>query len=85
MDFSNYELTKHAKGRLNERAIPASKLEESLSSPDSVGYDSKGHFLIKKGFVIKKKSRVLLIAGVFRGKVFRILTVIDSSKVNKYL
>jgi len=41
--------------------------------------------LLKKGIVVRKAKRVLIVAGLFRGKVFRILTVIDSTKIDKYL
>jgi len=77
-----YHLTKHAKAR--ERNIPISLLESTLQSPTKVMYDDKGHLLLVK--LYKKVGRPrLLFAVVVMEDEPKVLTVIDTSKVKKYL
>lgn len=80
-----YVLKPHAKRRLQERSIPESVLRGALENPTRLGYDDNGRLLIKKLYKKHDQERMLLIAGEFVGEVLEIITVIDTSKVKKYL
>ena len=80
-----YELTNHAKKRMAERNISGKLLRDALQKPTKVLYDKSHKLLIKKLYIQKNQERLLLIAGrTMHGKL-KIFTVIDTSKVKKYL
>ena len=60
-------------------------IEEALAYPDKVSYDGKGRMLIKKLYERNGGKRLLIIAGEQEGDTFVIVTVIDTSKIKKYL
>ena len=80
-----YVLKPHAKWRLQERSIPESVLHEALENPTWLGYDDKGRLLVKKLYKKTGRERMLLIAGEIIDNTLEIITVIDTSKVKKYL
>ncbi|MFI5205451.1 MAG: DUF4258 domain-containing protein [Candidatus Paceibacterales bacterium] len=80
-----HELTLHARQRMQERSIPLRLVEQGIANPDKISIDAKGVMLLKKVLLIKGRQRLLLIAGQIVGKRFKIFTVIDTSKVKKYL
>jgi hypothetical protein len=80
-----YELTLHAKKRMRERSISESLIKEALDFPTKVSFNSQGVELFKKMYFVKGKQRLVILAGKFIGKKFKIFTVIETSKVSKYL
>jgi hypothetical protein len=81
----NYVLTTHAKRRLNERGISRRFLEEALRTPTKILYDENGRLMVKKLYVKGNRERLLLIIGEVLGNKLKIITIIDTSKVRKYL
>ena len=81
----DYELTVHARQRMKERSIAVSVIEQAITNPTKILIDAKGIMLIKKLVILKSKQRLLLIAGQVRENKLKIFTVIDTSKVKKYL
>ena len=81
----DYILTPHAKQRMVERLIPDKLIAATLRNPTKVLYDSRGRLLFKKLYQKKGQTRLLLIAGIKTGNSLRIVTVIDTSKLRKYL
>jgi hypothetical protein len=80
-----YVLKPHAIERMKERAISKKLIEETLRFPTKILYDDKGRILFKKLYKKRKKQRLLLIAGEEVGKVIEIITVIDTTRIKKYL
>ena len=80
-----YLLTPHAKARLAERSIPEKLIGEALWNPTAVSYNGHGRMLIKKLYRKRRRERLLLIAGEMMNSTLKIITVIDTSKVKKYL
>lgn len=80
-----YVLSEHARKRLNERKIPQSVLQGALDRPTKTVYDNHGRMMIKKLYARHGKPRLLLIAGEMIGNKFKIITIIDTSKIRKYL
>lgn len=81
----NYTLTAHAKKRMTERSISRKLLQATLRNPTKVSYDDHRNLLLKMLYRRKNKERLLLIVGNRRGDKLNIITVIDTSKVKKYL
>lgn len=81
----DYILTLHAKKRMRERSIAKQLLEEALQNPTKALYDNEDKLLIKKLYKIKNKERLLLIVGEKGENRLKIFTIIDTSKVRKYL
>lgn len=80
-----FVLTAHAKKRMVERTISDSLIAEALYSPTKVLRDNKGNILIKKLYKKQGKDRLLLIVGERLVDSLKIITVIDTSKIKKYL
>lgn len=70
---------------MRERDISEKVLKDALDNPSKVGYDQKGRILIKKLYRRNGKERLLLIVGEFVADILEIITIIDTSKVKKYL
>lgn len=79
-----YILTKHAKLRLVERSIAKQVLEESLQSPTKIEYYN-GKLMYKKLYQRGNKKRLLMIVATKDYDQLRIITIIDTSKIQKYL
>jgi len=80
-----YFLTPHAWERMKERAISRKLIDLALQEPTEVMYDEKGRILLKKLYVKNNKERLLLIVGEMVDGRLEIITIIDTSKVRKYL
>ena len=80
-----YKLTSHTLQRMRERLISIRLIEEALAHPDKVLHDEKRRMLIKKLYERNGRQRLLLIVGEQEENVFVIITVIDTSKIKKYL
>ena len=81
----DYSLTLHAKQRLKERNISRIFLKQALDYPTKIGLDAHGNVFIKKLFSRRGKTRLLLVAGTIENEKLKIFTIIDTSKVSKYL
>lgn len=77
--------TEHAKERMIERAISEKRIALTLEKPTKVSMDKHGRYLIKKLYRKNEKIRLLLIVAERIGHVISIVTVIETSKVKKYL
>lgn len=80
-----YILSSHAKERMAERSITEKLIREAMASPTKILHDSRKRILIKKLYGMKGKERLLLIAGEMTGEKLKIITVIDTTKIKKYL
>lgn len=80
-----YIITPHAKKRMRERIISEQLIRDALREPTRMLYDTKERILIKKLYKKNGRDRLLLIAGEMSEKTLEIITVIDTSKVRKYL
>ena len=82
----DYILKPHAKQRMKERDISEELVRGALQNPTQMRYDAENRLLIKKIYSKSGKKRLLLIAGEIKdGEMLEIITVIDTSKVKKYL
>lgn len=80
-----YIFIAHAKQRMKERSISERLVEQALDSPTKILYDNKGRLLIKKLYKKKGQDRLLLIVAEPKDDLLDIITVIDTSKIKKYL
>ena len=80
-----YFLTSYAKLRMTERKISKVLLEDALSRPTKIMYDEKGKIMIKKLYIKAGRTRLLLVVTEVILNKFKIITIIDTSKVKKYL
>lgn len=80
-----YVFTGHALRRMRERAITRRRVVEVLQGSAHMLYDERGRFLVKSVYKRQGKARLLLIVGEHTPRVCTIITVIETSKVKKYL
>ncbi len=71
--------------RMRERKITERIIKDVLDNPTKIEYDTKGRVLFKKLYQNKGKERLVLIVGERRGNLTEIITIIDTTKVKKYL
>ncbi|OGI70400.1 hypothetical protein A3A09_02135 [Candidatus Nomurabacteria bacterium RIFCSPLOWO2_01_FULL_42_20] len=83
--FQSYIIKAHAKQRIRERGIKEELIKEALFKPTKILYDVQSRILIKKLYKKGGKERLLLIAGEIKNDLLEIITVIETSKVKKYL
>lgn len=81
----DYYLTKHAKQRMAERLVSAKLLDEALHNPTDVLYDNDGRILYKYMYTKENAKRLLIIVMIPEKNRAKVITVIDTSKVRKYL
>lgn len=81
----DYILTRHARERMAERSIPERLVKDAIANPTKILHDDDGRLLIKKSYRKGNKERLLLVAGEMMGNTLKVITVIDTSKINKYL
>lgn len=75
----------HARKRMRERLISKKLINSAIASPTKVLYDENGRILFKKLYKNKGIDRLVLIAGERKNTVLEIITVIEISKIKKYL
>lgn len=80
-----YEFSPHARKRMEERSISEKLVVEALKFPTKISSDKRGRQLVKKLYIKRKSQRLLLIAVETKGGISRIITLIDTSKIEKYL
>jgi len=83
----DYILTKHARKRLDDRKVSVRLVEDALLYPTQLlaDGDGDGKWLYKKLYAGEKKLRMLMLVVIMEGSRLKILTIIDTSKVKKYL
>ncbi|MBI2263148.1 DUF4258 domain-containing protein [Candidatus Berkelbacteria bacterium] len=80
-----YILSTHARARLLEREISEEIVRRVLQNPTEISYDNKGRLLIKGLYQGENKPRLLLLAAELKEDHLKIITIIDTSKIKKYL
>ncbi|MDP3735388.1 MAG: DUF4258 domain-containing protein [bacterium] len=78
-------LTAHARQRMRERNLTTVMLETALHHPVRIVRDSGGRLLIIAVHTRDGGARALLVAGKIEGETLRIFTVIETTKIQKYL
>lgn len=68
-----------------ERAISEGTISEAVANPTKVGYDKQGNILIRKLYTRNGRQRLLLLVATRMRGILKIITIIDTSKVGKYL
>lgn len=79
----DYELTRHAKERMAERKISAKLLESAILHPTRLLYDENNKIMFKKLYAGNK--RLLILVAERAKNQLKIITIIDTSKPEKYL
>ncbi len=80
-----YIIKPHARGRMKERSISEKLVADAIANPTKVLYDDRGRVLFKKLYKNKGVNRLLLVAGEPKKDILEIITVIETSKIKKYL
>ncbi|KKQ01503.1 MAG: hypothetical protein US18_C0046G0006 [Parcubacteria group bacterium GW2011_GWB1_36_5] len=80
-----YVIKSHARERMKERSISEKLIEDAIANPTMVLYDNDGRILFKKLYKNKGIDRLLLVAGEPKKDILEIVTVIETSKIKKYL
>ena len=68
-----------------ERSIPERLVQSAIAQPTKVLHDDTGKLLIKKLYRKGDKERLLLVVGELTRDVLKVITIIDTSKVDKYI
>jgi hypothetical protein len=68
-----------------ERGIPEALIIEALYAPTKIARDTGRRLLIKKLYRKRGKERLLLLAVELENEVLCVVTIIDTTKVEKYL
>ena len=70
---------------MRERAISEKQISEALQAPTKTERDTNHRILVKKVYEKGGKKRLLLLPMELERDGWCIVTVIDTTKVNKYL
>lgn len=73
--------SKHAKIRMTERKITKQEVTETILNPEKSGKQQDKHFAMKT----RKNGQLLITYYIDKQKTVHVVTVISTSKVNKYL
>ena len=80
-----FRLTSHARKRMAERSISEALINDSLKNPTKIEQDEQQRILIKKIYEKRGKKRLLLLALEREHIGLCVVTVIDTTKIKKYL
>lgn len=80
----DYFLSKHAKERAEERLIRISDIELTLLKPDKLLYNEDNKLLFKRVYG-KKRNRLLIIVAERSNNKLKVITIIDTTNIKKYL
>lgn len=80
-----YVIKPHARKRIRERSISEKLVDDAIANPTKVLYDGSGRILFKKLYKNKGIDRLLLVVVEPKKDVLEIVTVIETSKIKKYL
>lgn len=84
METSDYFLSKHAKERAIERSIRVLDIELTLLKPDKLLYNEDNKLLFKKIYG-KRRNRLLIIVAERSNNKLKVITIIDTTNIKKYL
>lgn len=83
------KFSKHALERMGERDIKQSDVEKFIVFPDKIEISkiNKNRFLFKKVYYNKKykKDHILMVICEKEAGTIRVITIIDTSKISKYI
>lgn len=79
----DYELTRHAKERMLERHISEKLLNDAILNPTKLLYNENSKLMFKKLYA--KDKRLLIVIAERTKTNLKIITIIDTSKPEKYL
>jgi len=80
-----YVIKPHARKRMRERSISEKLIYDTIANSTKVLYDDNGRILFKKLYKNQDIDRLLLIVAESKKDVLEIVTVIETSKIKKYL
>ena len=80
-----YFFTRHALERMKERSISKKMIDSAFVKPTKVLYDDSDRILIKKLYKKRRVGRLLMVVGKLEKGDFKIITIIETSKIKKYL
>ena len=75
------EYSFHARQRMNERGITEEEVENAIAFPDKVSHDKDTTVALK----LRDNGHLLIVVFTETINTKKIITVIDTSKVEKYL
>lgn len=79
---------KHARERMAERGIAEDQVGQAIQFPDKVGrsFVSASRFIVKKIYfnIHLAKKHLLMIIYEERGDQVAVITIVDTSKIDKY-
>ncbi len=70
---------------MQERSISVALIEEALVNPTKILYDARGRLMFKKLYKKRHIPRLLIVIGEKVKDTLRVITVIETSKIKKYL
>lgn len=83
------KFSSHALKRMGERDIKQSDVEKFIVLPDKIEISkiNKNRFLFKKVYYNKKykKDHILMVICEKEASIIRVITIIDTSKISKYI
>ncbi len=75
------EFSRHAIQRMTERQVSKREVQNALINPDKLT-EKSGNFLSIK---LRMNGHLLLVSYKITEDIVKVITVIDTSKINKYL
>ena len=79
----DYELTRHARERMLERRISEKLLDDAILNPTKLLYNEDNKLMFKKFYA--KNKRLLIVVAERTKTHLKIITIIDTSNINKHL
>ena len=79
----DYELTRHARERMLERRISEKLLDDAILNPTKLLYNEDNKLMFKKLYA--KNKRLLIVVAERTKTHLKIITIIDTSNINKHL
>jgi hypothetical protein len=85
MTSQKYQLSAHARERMEEWEISQSVLEQTLAMPEGKVYDSYGVYFYQRGFMWKTGKRHLIRVLVDETQVpMKVITLYHTSQYKRY-
>ena len=75
------EFSGHALKRMKQRKVTEEEISETLANPDKTGTKEDTSIAMK----LRKNGHILIVIYTATKNTHKIITVIDTSKVDKYL
>ena len=68
-----------------ERGISIQLLNKALQNPTEILYDGNGRELYKYIYIKRNEKRLLIVVVISEKTKLKVITVIDTSKIRKYI